>query len=270
MTTADAFTQAIIESPEDDVPRLVYADWLEEHGDPRGEFLRAQCLLARLNEADPRWPGLKRREAELLARHEADWLGAWRGRAGRWAFQRGRLMVELGDPSALSVLENEAETAAWTEGARLWGRCLSGPASALSSPALLRLVALDLSAHGLQEDGPAALAATPYVANVRALNLSGCGLRPQGLAALAASAHLTRVTALDLSGNGISAAGLTALGSDPRLPSLTTLDSAVTPWATPASAPWRLRPAWPAWSRSTSAAMTWGSTGPRRWPTRPT
>ena len=30
----DAFLQAIREAPEDDTPRLVYSDWLDEHGDP--------------------------------------------------------------------------------------------------------------------------------------------------------------------------------------------------------------------------------------------
>jgi len=41
--TADerALIQAIIAAPDDDLPRLVYADWLEEHGRPeRAEFIR--------------------------------------------------------------------------------------------------------------------------------------------------------------------------------------------------------------------------------------
>jgi uncharacterized protein (TIGR02996 family) len=36
----DAFLSAIIESPGDDGPRLVYADWLEERGDPRAAAVR--------------------------------------------------------------------------------------------------------------------------------------------------------------------------------------------------------------------------------------
>lgn len=30
------FLRAIIDDPDDDGPRLIYADWLEERGDPRG------------------------------------------------------------------------------------------------------------------------------------------------------------------------------------------------------------------------------------------
>src|SRR5262245_58863227 len=41
-----AFLKAIAEAPDDDGPRLVYADWLEEHGDPaRAEFIRVRCEL---------------------------------------------------------------------------------------------------------------------------------------------------------------------------------------------------------------------------------
>jgi uncharacterized protein (TIGR02996 family) len=39
--TDDPFLHAIIENPGDDTLRLVYADWLEERGDPRAPFVRA-------------------------------------------------------------------------------------------------------------------------------------------------------------------------------------------------------------------------------------
>jgi len=40
MDEETAFLRGIAASPEDDLPRLVYADWLEERDDPRHEFLR--------------------------------------------------------------------------------------------------------------------------------------------------------------------------------------------------------------------------------------
>src|SRR5258708_352110 len=36
------------EHPQDDGPRSILADWLEEKGDTRGEFIRLQCQLARM------------------------------------------------------------------------------------------------------------------------------------------------------------------------------------------------------------------------------
>jgi uncharacterized protein (TIGR02996 family) len=45
----DAFLQAILESPDDEGLGLIYADWLEEHGDPCCEFIRVQCQLAKAN-----------------------------------------------------------------------------------------------------------------------------------------------------------------------------------------------------------------------------
>ena len=51
MTEREAFLKAICDSPDDDTPRLVYADWLTEHGEEsRAEFIRVQCELARTPE----------------------------------------------------------------------------------------------------------------------------------------------------------------------------------------------------------------------------
>lgn len=51
MTTEQDLFAAIVATPDDDGPRLVYADWLEEHGDSeRCEFIRAQCTWPTLPE----------------------------------------------------------------------------------------------------------------------------------------------------------------------------------------------------------------------------
>jgi uncharacterized protein (TIGR02996 family) len=60
----------VIESPEDDGPRLVYADWLDEQGEhDRAEFIRLQIELARLTPDHPKVGSLKAREQELLAQY---------------------------------------------------------------------------------------------------------------------------------------------------------------------------------------------------------
>lgn len=47
--TGEKLLRAILERPEDDTPRLVYADWLVDNGQPeRGEFVRVQLELAKL------------------------------------------------------------------------------------------------------------------------------------------------------------------------------------------------------------------------------
>jgi uncharacterized protein (TIGR02996 family) len=47
MREEEAFLRAVVESRGDPGPRLVYADWLEERGDPRGAYLRAEREWAR-------------------------------------------------------------------------------------------------------------------------------------------------------------------------------------------------------------------------------
>jgi uncharacterized protein (TIGR02996 family) len=68
-----ALLNEIRAKPDQDGPRLVYADWLTDHGDPRGEFIQIQCRLPRAAPDDPHRPALVAREAELLAAHEATW-----------------------------------------------------------------------------------------------------------------------------------------------------------------------------------------------------
>lgn len=47
--TYAALLAAVVARPEDDAPRLIMADWLEENGDEaRAEFIRVQCELAKL------------------------------------------------------------------------------------------------------------------------------------------------------------------------------------------------------------------------------
>lgn len=47
-----AFIDDIIEHPEDDAVRLIFADWLEDHGqEERAEFIRVQCEIARMEES---------------------------------------------------------------------------------------------------------------------------------------------------------------------------------------------------------------------------
>src|SRR5215217_464141 len=68
MSQQDAFLSAIREAPDDDTPRLAYADWLEEHGDPdRAAFIRVQCRLAEMSPGDPDWVDLIEQQHELVA-----------------------------------------------------------------------------------------------------------------------------------------------------------------------------------------------------------
>src|SRR5205823_9469231 len=69
------FLADIREHPDDDAPRLIYADWLDDHGDEaRAEFIRVQCALARQARPERR-AELERREHELLSANRQAWLG---------------------------------------------------------------------------------------------------------------------------------------------------------------------------------------------------
>lgn len=72
----EAFLQSVCEEPDDLATRLIFADWLEDHGDPdRAEFIRIQCELSGDIDEPARLLGLQARESELLRVHRRRWNG---------------------------------------------------------------------------------------------------------------------------------------------------------------------------------------------------
>jgi uncharacterized protein (TIGR02996 family) len=89
MIDRDAFLRTILDHPEDDLARLVYADWLDEHGEQaRADLIRVQCELEKLTDEDPRGVVLCEREAELLTAHAHSWRFASSCRRGRRSWRR--------------------------------------------------------------------------------------------------------------------------------------------------------------------------------------
>jgi uncharacterized protein (TIGR02996 family) len=101
----EAFLRTIREHPDDDGPRLVYADWLEERGEcDRAEFIRVQCELEQSPD-DDRYAALAGRETELLERHREEWFGGWQPGPGV-RIRRGFLDAEISASSAPQISED--------------------------------------------------------------------------------------------------------------------------------------------------------------------
>jgi uncharacterized protein (TIGR02996 family)/excisionase family DNA binding protein len=90
--TEQGLLQTILETPSDDVPRLVYADWLDEHGQsPRADFIRTQIRLARSPDCGHGFPdetcercAWLKTEDDLLTQHGNAWLASLSGEGWRW------------------------------------------------------------------------------------------------------------------------------------------------------------------------------------------
>src|SRR5262245_7867835 len=76
MNEEKALLAAAQSAPEDDAVRLVYADWLEDRDDPRGEFIRLEAEMGRLPPYSDRYVQLKARREELRPRIQEKWLRA--------------------------------------------------------------------------------------------------------------------------------------------------------------------------------------------------
>jgi uncharacterized protein (TIGR02996 family) len=79
--TGRALEQAVVEHPDELAAHMAFADYLSEQSDPRlqtrGEFIRIQLALEDESLPAEQRRRLARREKQLLAAHEREWLG-WR------------------------------------------------------------------------------------------------------------------------------------------------------------------------------------------------
>ncbi|OWK36712.1 TIGR02996 domain-containing protein [Fimbriiglobus ruber] len=110
MTDEDALLRAVAVTPDDDLPRLVYADWLEEQGRAaRAHFIRAQIELHRTSNGSPTYWRLIGQTAGLLARYRVEWMDECRRyiAAERIDFCRG--MPEIVRASTAAVCESESD-----------------------------------------------------------------------------------------------------------------------------------------------------------------
>ena len=187
MTDAPAFFRAIEAEPDDDTPRLVFADWLEERATSdadraRAEFVRLQCEASRAPNEAKRLP-LEERAEQLLAAHGPAWA-AWPLKLHDPIYIRGFL-----DPVAA-------------------GHMFTRHAAHLAELMPLHHLRLFKARIGMEH-----LAACPQLALVRRLTLLGNVLRNEHMTAFATSPHLGNLRHLDLSENRIGVRGATDLAA---------------------------------------------------------
>jgi uncharacterized protein (TIGR02996 family) len=221
------FSQAVIDAPEDDSPRLVFADWLEDNGDPdRAEFIRAQIRLAEILAAfsppdretlerifygavdDWRSPGdsPERRELayrcrRLLDAHEREWLAPLGGvMPCEWNWCRGFLYVVQTD---LAWLQAFGEVLFDLHAVRrLVATGLNGDVGVLHHiPAHHRLLALDLILAGIDHLALQKLTTLQHLSRLTELGLMFNRLRDSSVEFLCGEPFFQRLSLLQLCGN---------------------------------------------------------------------
>jgi uncharacterized protein (TIGR02996 family) len=184
MNEEAAFIRAICEQPDEDTPRLAFADWLDEHDRPeRAEFIRVQCERARgLGDRERRTQLLKR-SMQLVQQYGAEWyVRDWPDAAAHavtgYSFDRG-----FADTVSLS-------------------RCRLRGADIVrigqTRPLLSLVRVLNLSMNEINDGGVRAIADCRRLGRLRHLILSRNPVTLRGIEWLAASPHLTSLTEVTL------------------------------------------------------------------------
>ncbi len=226
MATAEelAFLARIRECPEDDAPRLMFADWLDEQCDPRGEFIRLQCALTRLSPDDPRRADLSQREQLLQEKHQAAWSARLQGLAAAWTYRRG--LIETIAVDAEAFLERGVEIFRHGPIRRVRfldaARCFT---KLVDSPLLGKIREIDLCGNYLGNGGINLLVRARQLQHLEVLHLGFNDLTDQGLRSLADISHFTNLRDLYLDDNReLNTPGIRALADSPYFSQLRLLD----------------------------------------------
>jgi uncharacterized protein (TIGR02996 family) len=243
-----ALLTAIIANPDEDTPRLMFADWLQENGQPeRAEFIRVQIEIARLPERhlkpkDERPPDNERlsRFRELFAAHQEEWLRPLGVKIPRATFRRGFVeelrvtpaeLLKIGDAvlrremlSSIEVIPLADDTEDIHEdplGDRVLRRLASWPGRG-------RLRSLRVAGMLLTASAVEAFLASPTACGLRSLDIASCDFDARAVRAVAAPANLPELTELRLGSRALNADDVFALARAPHLKKLKTLALSVT------------------------------------------
>ncbi|MDY3556733.1 TIGR02996 domain-containing protein [Gemmata sp. JC717] len=214
MSDRTAFIDAILNNPNDDTARLVFADWLEEHGEPeRAEFIRVQIEPAKASDAvrERNDPG-----ARTSGAHGAAMGGGWRKAIGisetEGEYVRGFLTgVEVHSTDVLRLTGYALAFEPIEFVLQLRARHLDGTAVSHSevetlaaSPHLRAVKTLTAGNKYNQERnfGPdrfALLMKSPYLINLRLVAVIETGLGSAAVAAIVESSAQFALESLNLS-----------------------------------------------------------------------
>jgi uncharacterized protein (TIGR02996 family) len=220
---------AILAQPDDDNVRLVYADFLEENGDPnRAELIRLQCEIAEQERRGPVRGRKVKRAWELQRDYSSSWLASLPALRGvQWReFWRGFPVPKVESTQTLIRIAKELVPLTPIEAAEIYLKASDGMARLAKSDVMPRLRILDLrvgyGVSALNSTDLAEFTRSPRVSGLRGLNLSW--LEDEVAGALAVSPYLSSLEWLRLPGNQLTEEGATALAESPHLPALRWID----------------------------------------------
>ncbi|MCX7664814.1 MAG: TIGR02996 domain-containing protein [Gemmataceae bacterium] len=222
----EALYNAIVEAPDDDAPRLIYSDWLEEHGDTdRADFIRLQIRISKMKPYDPEAKLLTRQEQEFLLKHEIEWINELPSAPGiKWeSFTRGFIRaVRIASPEALELAPPDLFQNVPLTAIRFHNFDPASVELIYRTPFLCRnLRELDFDdGNRIGSDGLGRLVQDPRFARVRHLKLRGNNIGPAGVSRLVNSKNSNGLSFLDLDRNDIFPEGARAIAQSPYLESL--------------------------------------------------
>ncbi|MGL5096423.1 MAG: TIGR02996 domain-containing protein, partial [Planctomycetia bacterium] len=225
--THDAFLAKCVARPDDDAPRLAYADWLDAQKDPQGEFIRLQCKTVKMPHDDPKRAELLAREVELLDEHGKNWAGRLPKMPDVWWLDFHRGLVQTARIWGWEIFREVADqvyAATPIRQLRFWNVTAESAMDLAESAKLSPLYALLMGNNLLFDDGAAAMAQSPHLDRIVLWDVWDCHIGDAGAAGIAAAPGFLGLKALDLRLNKVGPAGAEALADSLLTARLHSLD----------------------------------------------
>ena len=182
-------------APHDDLPRLVYADWLEENGRAeRAEHIRLQIAAETCGDDEPRRAALLRRERQLWRKFAGEWRAELPSSLRQFPFRRGFVLprdLELTGSQFVCLSSSYLDAAPqWT--AKLFIHAGDPLPSVARSANLERLTGLCLHVAGADPDELSALLGSRFLRNLSSLSIEGHPVRFDHVRTVATSHRRSR------------------------------------------------------------------------------
>ena len=208
----DALLAAVLDNPDDDLPRLVYADWLDDNGPSlwspdcesaadRAALIRLQIEQARAEPYSPAWRAADARARELVNRHYTVWTLHLPECVISAQFHRG--LIE----------QVTVEATRFPYGARV-----------LFETEPVQEIRATRFVQSVEWESIESFFAVTELARIRRLEFTPGTLVNVEFDALAPSPYLAGLRELSLWKNSVAPAWVTDLLEGPRLPNLARLD----------------------------------------------
>ena len=198
MSDEAAFIQEILANPADRECRLIFADWLEEQGDARGELIRLQVQLEGMSPDEKGYSTVRKKVRSL--EKTVTMFGQLPSQVSKWEHRCG--FIEQIELTLTAFLKHAEDIFANNPVQHAVLRAKSAKLDKIAElPQLAKLRSLELRENRLGNDGLKKLVGAPQMRSLERLTIYSNDITSEGIRELASMKNLGELRELRILNN---------------------------------------------------------------------